>query len=345
MSEVLAITLCMLRLIIAVVLFCSSPLSVAASPVPVKLADITNSKVNYEISSYGVLAPNTEELSFQIPGRIEEFLAEEGDRVTRDQLLAVLETKDAEDALRAASVSLDQAERRLERMQTLHTDGSIGQSALEDAADVFKQSEIAHERAKLNLERCELRAPESGVILEEVTDSRTSVIAGQPIFSYRSDLEAWKVEVGLIDSHAFTFREGSNAKVSFAPYGRQAFDGKVIRLGRIADNATGLFTAEIAVNVGDRELRPGMVAEVFLYEESSRAFASIPLDALTELKRGSATIYVMSPGTQRVEKKQVSIEAIQGQRVYLKDDLSAYQRVVLRGQTRLSDQREIVEIP
>lgn len=328
-------------LIVVIAIF---PLQVFGSPAPVKLSPVLRGPVEYHVSSYGVLSPNIEELSFQIPGRIERFLVEQGDHVQAGQPLAMLETMDAKDALRTARVALDQSARRLERMKALRVDGSIGQSQLEDAEDNQKQQKIAFAQAEVNLSRCELVAPDDGVILEEIVDSRTSVIPGTAIYSFQSDNEAWQIKVGLIDRHAFTFKKGSVASVKFSPFPGEIFSGAVTRLSGIADNKTGLFTAEIAVRTEGRELRPGMLATVDLFEETEGLYFHVPLDALTQLKDQRAIIFVRKSNALTIDELDVTIAAIAGDRVFLKEDLSEFPDVVVRGQRNLSQSVSIQAI-
>lgn len=326
------------------VLLLLASVNLAAAPVPVKLSNVSLGPLEYHVSSYGVLSPNIEELSFQIPGRIEKFLADEGDLVVKGQLLAQLETKDAQESLRAAKVELDQVGRRLERMNTLQKDGSIGKSQLEDVQDEFEQVRIAYAQAKLNLERCRMVAPDDGVILQEIIDSRTSVNPGDAIFSFQSDNAAWKVKVGLIDLHAFTFRKGSRAKVSFAPYPGDVFKGSLTKLAGLADDDNGLFTAEVALSTEGKQLRPGMLAVVDLYEVTDQLFYHLPLDALTRVRNREATIFVLAPGESAVKKSVVTVESIQGGTAYVRENLSDYDRVVVRGQVNLEDATVILPV-
>ena len=54
-----------------------------------------------------------------------------------------------------------------------------------------------------------------------------------------------------------------------------------------------------------------MVAEVDLYQSSSEAFATIPFDALVDLRGNRGTIYLLNAGRNRVTEKSVTIESVQ----------------------------------
>ena len=321
------------------------PAFAASSGAPwVRAEAIARSPIEYRVSTFGILSPNVEDLSFQIAGRIESFLVNEGDTVTAGQPVARLETRDAADRVRAAEVQRQQAERRLERIRRLSEEGSVQQSQLEDAQDEYEQVRIAFEQARLELERCTLRAPADGVILSEYIESRTTVTPGAPIFSFQNDSEPWLADVELIDRHAFALDVGSEAVIRFAPYPGEVFRGRVSAMSGMANPQTGLFTAEITVDASGHDLRPGMVAEIDLAEVSDKTYTEVPLDALVGLRGRSASIFVLEAGN-RVSRRAVTVEAIDGRRAWLSTPLGEQVRVVVRGQPVLDDGQAVSVLP
>ncbi len=317
--------------------------SAAAASNPVRIGMIEQSVISYQVNTFGILAPNIEDLSFQIDGRIEKFLVEEGDLVQRGQDLVLLETKDARDQLSKMKVNLAQASRKLGRIRKLHEDGSIQQSQLEDSLDEYEQVKIAYEQAELNLERCRLVAPSDGVILQEYIDSRTTIASGMPVFSFQSADESWMTEVGLIDKQAFTFKEGSRAEIRFAPYPGKIFRGNITRLAILANKSNGLFSTEITILADDYILRPGMIAEVSLYQDSEETYSVVPLDSLVNLRDSKASVFLLGENN-KVHKKLITVKAISGDRVYVLEPLSMYESIVIRGQSGLSDGAPVVVV-
>lgn len=304
---------------------------------PVIAAGIEQGPVTNQVSTYGTLSPKIEELSFKIAGRIARFEVEEGASVSEGQLLATLETQDAEDRLNKQTVELEQAQRSYQRMKTLHDKGSIQNSQLEDSAARLEQVRIAHEQAKLNLRRCSLRATSAGLVLKEFLESRTTVSAGQPIYSFQSYSEEWTTKVDLTDRNAFAMGEGASARIRFAPYPGVDFEGVLSKLARIANPRDALYTAEITISAGDYSLRPGMVAEVDLYQTSNQSYSLVPFDALVDLRGRSGNVYVLNESRAAVQQLPVTLVAVQGLMAALKEDLSSYREVVIRGQQNLQD--------
>lgn len=303
----------------------------------VRVTTIKNEVVKQRVRTFGVLAPNVEEISFQIPGRILKFDVDEGERVKKDQQLAQLQTEDAEDNLEKAKTQLENMGRVRARMEALHKSGNIQVSQLEDSQAQYDQSQITFDQAALNLERCYMKAPSDGILLKQYIDSRTSVSPGQPVFVFQSDDELWVTKVDLTDRNALLMSGGASAEVTFSPYPNEVFVGKVSKVAQVANTTDGLYTTEISILTQGKELRPGMVAEVDLIRTSSRTFSIVPFDALIDLRKNKGNIYLVNSEDGTVVEQVVTINSIDGEVVALEEDLGEYELVVSKGHHGLRD--------
>ncbi len=303
----------------------------------VRVAPIDRETVDYVVRTYGVLASKVEEISFAIPGRIERFEVDAGDRVAAGQELARLETRELEDLVSARSLELASAEREFERMRTLFERGSVQRAMYDDAEAAYDVRVIDLAAAREDLARSVARAPAAGVILEQIVDSRTNVVPGQPLFLFQSTEEPWITEVGLTDRNVLRIDTGARAEVRFGAHPGRVFSGRLSRLARIADPVSGLFVAEITIQPEGADLRPGMVAEVDLRQASARPYSVVPLDALLEVRGDAGFVYALAPGDARARRRAVTIHSIDRDRVAVEEDLGAFANVVVRGQDRLQD--------
>lgn len=308
---------------------------------PVRVTTVESQPITRAVSTYGVLAPKIEDLSFRINGRIASFNTNEGATVEAGQILAELEKRDVEDSLNQARVARDQAARQLERFEKLSEDRMIQASQLETARDTLETANINFERAKLDLERCSLKAPAKGVILKEFLDSRTTITAGTPIYSFRDISKSWITEVKLTDQNAFAFGLGTTALARFAPYPGEAFKGELTKQAGVADDNDGLYTVEVTISAEGHELRPGMVVEIDLMHKTDQPFSTVPLDAMVDVRGNQAVVYLLDDAGDSVEELPVHIVAITGNRVALAEPIEAGRRVVIRGQQSLRDQAQV----
>jgi multidrug efflux pump subunit AcrA (membrane-fusion protein) len=209
---------------------------------PVRVGIVEHRPVVRKVSTYGVLVPKIEDLSFRINGRIEQFMVNEGQLVEKGEVLAKLETRDAKDVLERAALELEQAKRQYARFAKLADDKLIQIAELEKTEDTLDAARIGYEQAELNLARCTPLAPAAGVILKEYLESRTTIMAGRPIYSFRDVSESWITKVELTDRNAFVFGVGTKAMARFAPYSGEVFEGELTKQAGIADEDDSLYT-------------------------------------------------------------------------------------------------------
>lgn len=217
----------------------------------------------------------------------------------------------------------------------------IQESQLENARDTLETANINFEQAKLNLQRCTLIAPAKGVILKEYLDSRTTINAGTPIYSFRDVSGSWITEVKLTDQNAFAFGLGTTALAKFAPYPGEVFEGQLTKQAGVADGNDGLYTVEITISTRGHDLRPGMVVEIDLIHETENAFTTIPLDAVVDLRGNQGVIYLLNQAGDQVEEVRVNIIAITGGKVAIAESVQTGRKVVVRGQQSLRDQTRV----
>lgn len=308
---------------------------------PVRVGVVEHRPVVRKVSTYGVLAPKIEDLSFRIDGRIEKFMVNEGQLVQKGEVLARLETRDAKDVLARATLEFEQAKRQYARFAKLADDKLIQIAQLENAEDALDAARIGYEQAALNLTRCTLLAPATGVILKEYLESRTTIVAGRPIYSFRDISESWITKVELTDRNAFVFGIGTKAMARFAPYAGEVFEGELTKQAGVADEDDSLYTVEIAIATHGRELRPGMVVEIDLIHETLESFTVVPLDAMVDLRRNRGVVYLVDSTTNLVEEMQVHIASITGSSVAIVEPIEAGRSVVIRGQQSLRDGAEV----
>ncbi len=302
---------------------------------PVRVSSVEQRPITRTVSTYGVLAPRIEDLSFRIDGRIAGFNAVEGQMVSEGEVLAELEKRDAQDALEQARVERDQAVRQLERFEALAEDRLIQAEQLENARDNLEKKNINFAQAELTLERCTLKAPADGVILREYLDSRTTITAGRPIYSFRDSSGSWITEVELTDQNAFAFGLGTKAYARFAPYPGETFTGELTKQAGVADERDGLYTAEVTIATEGRELRPGMVVEIDLVHETAQHYSVVPLDSVVDLRANRGTIYLLDESSNRAIEQTITVVAITGNSIAVLEPLIAGTPVVIRGQQSL----------
>ncbi|HEB97885.1 MAG TPA: efflux RND transporter periplasmic adaptor subunit [Thiotrichales bacterium] len=170
--------------------------SALAAPVPVGVVSFREVAVYPALSVPGtVLSLNRSELAAETRGRILQVRVRVGDRVRRNEPLVVLDCRTQHNARKAAQAALTQAKARLDlarrelrRARSLLEEQNISRELLEQRENAVVQAEAAVQAAaaqaadaELEVERCTVRAPFDGIVLERLAGVGELAVPGTPL--------------------------------------------------------------------------------------------------------------------------------------------------------------------
>lgn len=184
----------------------------AAAPIPVEATRIVMSD-GYTLPRAfmgQIEARASVDLSFELSGRLDRLVAEEGEHVEKGQVIAALDTDLLQadvtrlTAARAASVAqLEFAESRLSRAQQLQRQGFTSTETLDQALAArdellnrIAETDAAIRAVEINIEKSVLHAPFSGQIATQSVDETETITAGQHIVRVM-ETSVPEVRVGL----------------------------------------------------------------------------------------------------------------------------------------------------
>ncbi|MEL0082446.1 MAG: efflux RND transporter periplasmic adaptor subunit [Gammaproteobacteria bacterium] len=330
--------------LLLVLLTLCPPLALAEDrATPVRTVPVETEQVRSSFVSAGHVSVKTQALSFKIPGRLIEILAEEGDQIGKGQLLARLEEIDARDQVRDSEALLDQAQSHYQRIKALFEEDKTSADEHDLALKLRKQAQVNHDQARINLERCRLHAPVDGVIGVKYFEHPGTVDAGTPIFALQRADRPWLVEIdNLTARQILLVSEGDQVEVEFAPYPDERFEGRISMVGQEADQSDGLYRLEVTVNPG-RPLKPGMLAKVTLYGSTSQTRTTIPLESLRSMRGDAGHVFVPIDAGNRAARVAVTVLDVRSGRAILAEGLD-YPQVISFGRNLVDGGRiEIVQ--
>ena len=121
-------------------------------------------------------------VGFKTPGQIQKIYVKEGDRITKGQLLAELDSKDYKLGVEALQIQYDQMQRESVRMDEMFAEKAISQSDYEKFNTGMKQLGVQLQVNKNKLEYTKLYAPSDGYVLSVNNNPSELVDAGTPVF-------------------------------------------------------------------------------------------------------------------------------------------------------------------
>lgn len=280
-------------------------------------------------------------VSFTGMGVVKRMLVNEGQTVSRGQLIAEMDDTQARNLLAGAEASMAQANDALERFKMLHDNGSLPEMQWVEIQSKVAQAKSQLEVAKKNLADCRLTAPVGGIIGKKLVGTGETALPSQAVVNIL-DISTVKIKVSVPEAEigGITANTPTSIKV-------EAIDGSY-RGGRIekgveADALTHTYDIRINVVNSGRKLLPGMVASVRFVSEGSQAIGSkmIPVTAVQKNADGSLFVWTVDQ-KKTAHRTPVAIGQTEGNYVLVSDGLNMGNRIVTEGYQKLSEGTKVI---
>ena len=269
----------------------------------------------------------------RVAGDVVEILVEEGDRVTRGQVLARLDGERARLAMRQARAEFDRLQRERTRIAKLHDRGLVSSASRDDVFAALDASEAAYDRSRLNVEYTLIRATIDGVVSDRPVKIGTALREGETAFVVTNtiDLVAY---LDIPQNELHKFKVGQEAALQVASQPETRYPAMIERISPTIDADTGTFRATLNVPNADERLAPGMFANFSIVWETYANALVIPESAA--LREDADTIvFVVENGEAVRRKVRPGLNA--GGLLQIVDGLALEDSIVLTGQARLRD--------
>lgn len=166
---------------------------------------IKQNRLNNELTLYGNIEIRQVDLSFQVAGRIEKMLKEEGDTVKAGELLAVMDDKDYRSNLEKAEADVEKtlaiksdADSKFERNAPLVNDNTISKQDYDTLLNNKNRSKADYDAAvaqknfaKNQLDYTKIYAPEEGIVMIRIQEPGANVSKGQPVYTMAKIKPVW----------------------------------------------------------------------------------------------------------------------------------------------------------
>jgi multidrug efflux system membrane fusion protein len=241
----------------------------------------------------------------RVPGRLAEVLVREGDRVTKDQVLARFEAAELQakvnerrSALEAARADARWTSRDRSDKESLASRNIVSQSAADQArataenrASMVAVAEAQLEVAMRNLADAQVVAPFDGVVGERLANQGESLPIDGKILAL---LDTSHVEIAaqMPAADVVRLRVDQRASVTLEGFGDRVFDGRITRISPTTQ--AGSRSIPVYVEIVDRHeaLRGGLFAMGTVnVMEKSHALA-VPASAMRKDDQGDFVLAI-----------------------------------------------------
>ncbi len=311
--------------------------------IPVSVHEIARGSVSsYITATSNLVAENEVQVLAEAEGRVEELHVEEGQPVTKGQLLAALVRDDEQIAYEKAEVRLANAKSAFDRAQRLGKQGLVTQEDLDKATMEHRvaQQELAEAQWKLN--KTEIRAPFDGRITSRNITLGQHIRLGDELFTV-TDFDPLISRIFLPEKDIIGLEEGRSVRITLKSDDSVEFDGRIRQISPVVDTSTGTVKLTLEAIQPPLGVRPGGFVSIAIVRETHSDAILLPREAvIRELQ--SAHVFVVKED-QTAERRDVTLGMEEDDHLEVTSGLESGEVVVVAGQGGLKDGETIKVIP
>jgi RND family efflux transporter MFP subunit len=312
----------------------SHQMNAAKAPTNVITMEMIPGMVMEKISLPGVAKPWISlTVAAEVKGKIDTKKIDEGTRVQKGDILAIIDRRDYQNHYDAALASYETALTTKNRFIALSKKQFVTQSQLDDAGATVKTSKAAMDTAALNLSRCTIRSPMEGIVDRVYIENGDFLNVGDPVAAILQ-IDRLKIEVGIPESDVAAVRKLSTFDMTIDALGGQTHRGKYHYLFKTADSMARLYNLEIEVGNPDHQILPGMFARVNIVKHHDAQGLAVPIYALLTLNNKTG-VFVEKESV--VHFRPVTTGFLDGWRIQIPTGLSPGEKVVVVGHKIIED--------
>jgi len=236
------------------------------------------------------------DLVARVGGRVQAVKCEEGEWVSKNDVLVELENGREKIQLRQANLRLADQERQLKRSREMLAEELISQQEFDTAESAYRLAETERDLARIALEETYVRAPFGGQITERKIVLGQQVAIAQAMFTL-ADFDPLRVRVHLPEAVARKVVAGQRVLVT-PESAAEALEAIVERVSPVVDPATSTIRLTLLLHDGAEGARVGGFAKVRITTDTHREALSVPKLALVE-EGGLRSVFVAEADTVR----------------------------------------------
>lgn len=308
--------------------------------IPVETTTVMQGDVSSFYSTTATLeSPQEANVVSRISGLIESITVEEGDRVRKGQVLAIIDAKRQQYDLDRSEAEVKIIEQELNRLNKMNNKEFISADSLAKLEYNLQAAIAKKDLAELQVKESRVISPIDGVIAKRYVKAGNMAKEFGDLFYIVNQDELHGI-VHLPEQQLTSLKLGQEAQIFSNQQSNQTIDAKVLRISPIVDPQSGTFKVTLAVPNENARLKAGMFTRVELKYDTHENVITVPYSALINQDNKQA-LYVIE-GTN-ANRREVTIGYREGDAVEIVSGIKPGEQVVTRGHQNLKDQ-SLVEV-
>lgn len=260
-----------------------------------------------------------------------------GDRVSKGQVIARVESQNVRSTYEMAHATLSQAEDGYARAQQVYSSGSLAEVKMVEITTQLQKARAAAASADKALEDCSVKAPYDGVISEVLAEESTDIEAFSPIARIM-DLSSLQVSIKVPEAEIGQMGVGQEALVDIAAVSANGVKARLKSKGVSASSLTHNYECIFTLSGVPSDVMPGMVCTLSIRKDD-RSGISIPASAVLTAEDGRQ-VYVVDRDS-RVDIRKVKTGEYVSDCVMIEEGLQEGDLVIVKGSQKVSKGMEV----
>ncbi|QYK00085.1 efflux RND transporter periplasmic adaptor subunit [Shewanella psychrotolerans] len=308
--------------------------------IPVETTTVIQGDVSSFYSTTATLeAPLEANVVTRISGLIESINVEEGDRVTKGQLLAVIDAKRQRYDLARSQAEVEIIQQELNRLKKMSNKEFISADSMAKLEYNLQAAIAKRDLAALQVEESMVRSPIEGVVAKRFVKQGNMAKEFDDLFYVVNQDELYGI-VHLPEIQLNSLRLGQDAQLFANKQTDNSIDAKVLRISPIVDPQSGTFKVTLSVPNQDAKLKAGMFTRVELRYDTHTNVITVPYNAVVNQDNQFA-LYVIDG--ENASRREVTLGYREADTVEVTAGIEPGEQIVIRGHQNLKDQ-SLVEV-
>ncbi|MCQ2114999.1 MAG: efflux RND transporter periplasmic adaptor subunit [Bacteroidales bacterium] len=302
-----------------------------AEPVTVKVIAVGVSS-NVGTASYvgSAEATKTGNISAPASGTLVSLSAREGQKVSKGQVLAKIESQSVKSAYQMAKATYEQARDGMERLEKVYASGSISEVKMVEMKTNLSKAEAAMNAAKSSLEACTVKAPFSGVV-ESVPVHAGEEVTIAALLVRIVDVNSIEIHFPIPENEITRIKTGDRVQVSIPALDKE-ITARIVNKGLVASSLSHSYDCTLGNLSDSKDIMPGMVCKVSILSDEINDLV-VPSNAVMTDVDGR---YVWTVEDDLVNKRYIVVGGYAGKGIIVSEGLSEGNLVIIEGARKVS---------
>ena len=281
----------------------------------------------------------------EIPGILEHLYVQEGQRVSKGQVLAKIADGGLMQQVAQAKASAQLAKTTYERQNRLWNQKIGSEIQYLQAKTAYETQKNIFAQMKKQLAKSNVVAPFSGVIDDVLKEAGAVVAPGQGSELFRIvNLENMYIEAEIPESHIVNVTKGKTVEIYF-PVLEKTIQAKIRQVGNFINPANRAFKIEIGVPNSSGDIKPNLTARLKINDYTSKKAILIPQSIISENAKGQQYVYLASDKQDNkyaiAKKTIISTGKTQGDFIEVLETIASGTEIISEGARSVNDGQKV----